>query len=79
MDVNRLVVEGGGKPGQIAGTLSGRLDLHGITRGTDAMGGSGRIVLRNGHIHGNEILQIIGQVLQIEELARLELREARTA
>src|SRR5205823_1482702 len=30
-----------------------------------------------GHIHGNEILQIIGQVLQIEELARLDLREAQ--
>ena len=77
VDVNRLLVEAGGEPGQVTGALGGWLDLYGITRGTDAIGGSGRIILQNGHVRENAILQIIGQVLQIDELARLDLSEAQ--
>ncbi len=73
LDANRLLVEGGGEPGQLSGTLEGTVDFYGDTHGTDTAGGSGRLVLRHGHIRGNEILQLIGQVLQIEELSRLDL------
>jgi len=77
VDLARLTVDGGAKPGQAAGQLAGSVELRGDSRDTDKIEGKGQLTLSHGHFRQLELLQTVGQVLQFEELANLQLRSGR--
>lgn len=60
-----------------AGTLHGNLDLYGRLGDKRSIQGAGQAQLRNGRMDQFPLLQLIGKVLQIEELKDLELRQAQ--
>lgn len=62
---------------QTAGTLHGNLDLYGLLDEKRSIRGISQIRLRNGRMDQFPLLQMIGKVLQIEELKNVELRQAQ--
>lgn len=79
LDAGRLATEFGWEAGQIGGTLSGALDVHGDSRAIERMEGKGEFTMQNGQLRQLELFQTIGQLLQIEELANLRLKNAHAA
>lgn len=77
VDLNQVVTEAGGLPGQAAGRLSGYLDLYGRIRDAKTCVGGGRIMLAEGQLKQYEFLKMLGQAMQIEELEQLNLRQAQ--
>ncbi len=77
VDLNRLIAEAGGQTGLAAGTIKGQLDLAGLTRDSRSAKGRGAITLTDGQIREYEILQMLGQALQIEELVQLKLQQSQ--
>jgi len=59
------------------GTLHGYLALHGLTGESESLSGGGRIVLVEGRMEQYPLLQSIGSALKIDELTRLELKDAQ--
>lgn len=76
VDAARVSTDAGWKPGQIAGLLQGTLEAHGNSREIKKAEGKGSLALSNGHFRHLELFQMIGQVLQLEELANLQLKNA---
>ncbi len=75
VDAARLAADGGSAPGHISGTLRGKVDVRGSSREVARMEGKGRVEATNGQFRQLELLQTLGQVLQIEELANLRLKD----
>ena len=79
VDLNRLITEAGGPAEQASGALSGYLDIYGQTGVADSFTGSGQLELSGGQLNQYEIFQMLGKVLQIEELSQLNLQQASAA
>lgn len=58
------------------GILNGKLSLEGKGDDEDSIRGDGRFTLDQGIMEQNSFIQMLGQALQIEELARLELQQS---
>ena len=76
VDLNRLVAEAGGTWNQAGGFISGFLDIYGKAGDASSINGSGQLVLTNGQVNQYEIFQVLGKLLQIEELSQLNLQQA---
>ncbi len=76
VNLDRLAVQLGLKPGQAGGTASGKLELRGDMRRAERAEGSGNFQLRDGQFKQLELFQTIGQVLNIKELSDLRLKDA---
>ncbi len=77
VDLARLTTEANWQPGQSAGTLGGKFDLHGSTQKMEAAEGSGHLTLANGQFNQLQLFQMIGLLLQIPELSDLRPRNAQ--
>jgi hypothetical protein len=66
----------GGSPNILSGSLEGSLEATGETADPDALSGRGEIFLRNGKLQQYSLLVALGQILQIEDLMRLQLDQA---
>jgi uncharacterized protein involved in outer membrane biogenesis len=77
VDLARLTTEAGWQPGQAAGALSGGLELRGNSSDIERAEGKGDLTLDNGQFRQLEFFQTIGQILQINELSNLRLKNAR--
>ena len=78
VDADQIVTDGGGPPKVIQGKLDGSFDANGETADATAFAGKGEIFLRQGQLQQYSLLVALGQILQIEELTRLELQQAET-
>ena len=76
VDLNRLIAEAGGPWNQASGSLSGFLDIYGQAGDVNSITGSGRLEMTNGQVNQFQVLQMLGKVLQIEELSQLNLQRA---
>lgn len=76
VNLDTLVAAAGNVPGRATGTLAGWLELSGESGRTDTLRGSGQITLAGGRLQ-HEFFQLLGQALQIDELAMLNLKSAQ--
>lgn len=76
VDLNRLIAEAGGPWDQASGALSGYLDVYGEAGDSKSVAGTGHVELSHGQLNQYKILQMLGKVLQIEELEQLNLQRA---
>ena len=77
VQADQIVAEAGGPKDMIYGRIEGRLEANGKTADPNALEGSGEIFLREGEVRGYSVLTALGQLLQIEELAKLQLEQAQ--
>jgi len=77
VDADRLVADAGGAPGLITGRLEGHLDASGTTADQNALAGAGEIILHDGRVQQYSLLVALGQLLQIEELQKLQFDQAQ--
>jgi type II secretion system protein N len=76
VDVNQLMIEAGETPGEVTGMLKGSLDLSGNTGKRSSINGTGHLELVGGRMLNIEVLQMLGQGLQIPDLVELKLKTA---
>jgi type II secretion system protein N len=76
VDLNQLVSSLGGMPGQAGGLVAGSLSLTGEGNNADTITGSGQLSVGAGTLKQYEFLQLLGQILQIEELMQLTFQRA---
>lgn len=76
VQADRIVSEAGGVAGTITGKLEGFLEAGGNTADSNALAGTGEIILRDGQVQQYSLLVALGQLLQIEELQKLHLDQA---
>jgi hypothetical protein len=60
---------------RLGGIADGNLDLHGTSLKSAAVSGSGSLHLKDGFFKGLSLLQLLGQIFQINELANLKIRQ----
>ena len=77
VDAARLAADAGSSAEQITGVLRGAVEVRGSSREVARMEGTGRLEAANGQFRRLELLQTIGHVLQIEELANLHLKQGQ--
>ncbi len=77
VNLERLTVEGGGKPAQNTGTGAGQVTLRGDLDRVERAKGTGQVLIRDGLFKQLALFQDIGRVLDIRELSDLRLREGR--
>jgi hypothetical protein len=78
VQADQIVVEAGGPKGVIQGKLEGSFEGKGKSADAEALNGQGEIVLRDGELQQYSLLVALGQILQIEELTKLQLQQAAT-
>ncbi|MEY2538074.1 MAG: hypothetical protein QOG67_1814 [Verrucomicrobiota bacterium] len=78
VQADEIVTEAGGPPGVIQGKLEGSFEASGKTADSTALTGKGEIFLQQGKLQQYSLLVALGQILQIEELTRLELEQAES-
>ena len=76
VQADRIVSEAGAVAGTITGKLEGFLEATGNTADSNALAGTGEIILRDGQVQQYSLLVALGQLLQIEELQKLHLDQA---
>jgi type II secretion system protein N len=76
VDLNHLVSSLGGMPGQAGGLVAGSLALKGEGNNADTITGGGQLSVGAGTLRQYEFLQLLGQILQIEELMQLTFQRA---
>jgi len=76
LDLKTLLAEGGSRHA-FSGSLSGWLDLYGRHGHPAKAGGVAGLRVRDGRMEQYPILQRLGQALQIEDLGKLDLRDAQ--
>ncbi len=77
IQADQVVAEAGGPAGMVQGRIEGRLDANGKTADPNALAGTGEIFLRSGEVRQFSLLVALGELLQIDELARLRLDQAQ--
>jgi hypothetical protein len=60
---------------RLSGIANGQIDLRGTSLRSEAITGSGSLRLQDGFFKGLSLLQILGQIFQIHELANLKIRQ----
>lgn len=63
---------------KLSGIAAGQLELRGTLGDTATLGGAGELRVENGMFKGLGLVQMLGQVFQVQELANLKAREAKT-
>jgi hypothetical protein len=76
VQADQIVVEAGGPKGVIEGKLEGALQASGKSADATALTGNGELSLHDGQLQQYSLLVALGQILQIEELTRLQLQQA---
>ena len=76
LQADRIITEAGGPQGVLTGRLEGDLEASGKTADSNALVGTGAILLRDGQVRQYSLLAALGQVLQIQELTQLRLDQA---
>jgi type II secretion system protein N len=76
VNLDQLATQEGWKQGQASGQLSGEIELSGESGRVERAEGPGQLQLRNGQLKQLELLQAIGNVLGIRELADFHLQDA---
>lgn len=74
--VPQLLQEAGFSPGRSSGILQGAIKLQGSALMPEALSGEGRFELLEGQLEPIEFIQQLGQLLRIDELQLLRLKEA---
>ena len=77
LEVDTIVADAGGPLGMVQGRLEGHLTASGKTADRNALSGVGEIHLRDGQVRQYSLLVALGQLLQIDELSRLQFDEAQ--
>jgi len=79
VDASRLLISlGQNQMGRgTEGTLHGNLDLYGRIGLQETLAGKGQVRVRSGRLEQMPLFQLIGKVLQIEDLTNMELRQAQ--
>ncbi len=77
LEVDTIVTEAGGPAGMVQGRLEGHLHASGKTADPNALSGVGEIHLREGQVRQYSLLVALGQLLQIDELSRLQFDQAQ--
>jgi len=78
MDIAALVEDAGGPRDRASGTIEGEVELSGRIQEVRTLNGNGTLRLADGAFRQYELLQTIGQALQIEELMQLRFSKAET-
>jgi type II secretion system protein N len=73
---DRIIAQAGGPQEVVHGEIEGNLQAAGKAADPNALVGSGEILLKDGEIHQYSLLVALGEILQIEELKQLHLKEA---
>jgi type II secretion system protein N len=76
VQADQIITEAGGPAGVLQGRLEGTLQVDGKTTDSDALNGTGEIVLHDGQLRQYNLLVALGQIFQIEELTQLHLEQA---
>jgi type II secretion system protein N len=76
LQADQVVTDAGGSPGMIQGKLEGNFEATGNASDSNALAGTGQIVLHDGQLQQYSLLVALGQILQIEELTQLHLEQA---
>lgn len=76
VQADQVITEAGGPGGVLQGKLEGSLQMDGKTTDSDALNGTGEIVLHDGQLRQYSLLVALGQIFQIEELTQLHLEQA---
>ncbi|MGA3170783.1 MAG: type II secretion system protein GspN [Chthoniobacteraceae bacterium] len=76
VDVNRLMVDAGQPDGEVTGTLKGQLKFNGNAGKRSSLNGTAHLELAGGRMQDIELLQMLGQGLQIPDLIELNLKTA---
>ena len=77
LDAGKLMTNAGGPAGMIQGRVEGFLDATGKTADSNALAGTGEIILREGKVQQYSLLVALGRILQIDELTQLHLEQAQ--
>jgi type II secretion system protein N len=77
LEVDTIVADAGGPLGMVQGRLEGHLQATGKTADPNALSGAGEIHLREGQVRQYSLLVALGQLLQIDELSRLQFDQAQ--
>ncbi len=75
VDLERVVAEAGGKPGQARGELAGQIEARGDSRKPDKAEGSGQLDLRNGQFKELDLFQNVGSLLGVREFSDLRVKD----
>jgi len=76
VSIDKLATLEGWKPGQASGRLSGEIELAGESDQIERAEGPGKLRLEGGQLRQLELLQTIGQILEIRELSDFHLKDA---
>lgn len=63
---------------RLSGLANGRLELEGLALEQQAWAGGGELTVSNGMFKGLSVLQMLGQIFQVQELAQLRARRAHS-
>lgn len=78
VNVNDIATHLGGVPDQAHGVLRAKLDLHGAAGDAAFNSGEGQMEVVAGYVDQYPLLEEIGRWTQIDELQRLQFKEARS-
>jgi len=77
INLDLLVTQSGGEAGQATGDLRGKLSMHGDTDRMEKAEGEGQLELREGRLSQFGIFRVIGDFLNIRELADFRITEGQ--
>jgi AsmA-like C-terminal region len=73
---DQIVAEAGGGKNLLQGNLDAALEAAGKTADPNVLTGQGQVSMRDGQLQQYSLLVALGQILQIDELSRLQLDQA---
>jgi len=73
VDVAKLSSDAGWASGRATGTLRGTFEMAGLSGALDKSKGKGELALTNGTLRQMDLLQTLGEVLQLDELIQLRI------
>jgi type II secretion system protein N len=78
VDLAQVTTAAGWASGRASGALAGNISLKGPSRQVEKAEGQGHLTLTNGVLRQMDLLQTLGEVLQLDELIQLRLTNATT-
>jgi hypothetical protein len=78
VDLDQVGRQWGTDPGQMLGTLSGQVEIHGDYQRNNRYDGVGRLDIRDAQFHQLDLFQNIGQVIGLKELSDLRVRDGHS-
>jgi hypothetical protein len=78
INLEPLIVQGGGEVGQASGEMRGKFEMRGDTERMDKAEGQGTLELRNARFRQFTLLQDLGRIFEIREFADFYISEGQT-